>query len=454
MKPIRNIIIIVAVIALLSGGFYWVLNFDPEANKEPEATPTYAPSIVVTKIDRDSIQKVSIHNGSESYYVNKHGSDWLLNDRTDIKLSSSRISTMLYDCATVSAKEIIAEEADDLSVYGLDQTTRSITVECSDGSGYTIRIGNASIDNSICYLMLEGTKTVYAKTVSGCNSLILPMNELLDKTIYSVSSENLHTITIKRPDTENVRLVNKLVSEKDGEKLYEWRMEEPLVKVANDYNINEQMIEKISILSAVDVIPFPDGSTDYGFANPAAVYSVSEHDSDKAYTVTVGKKTEDGKTYLKLAGSQTVYTVESDSLSFLSLSYQQLVDSLVHIENIDDIAEIHIDGLGKSYHLTINGADDTATYAINGKTVEEKKFKKAYQTVIGFSLSSFTKTPTNGAPEFTVKYTRKDGSKVTVECIPYDDRNYVTKVNGEGNLIIRKKQVETMIEQLDKTIAE
>lgn len=454
MKPIRNILIIIAVIAVLAGGFYWVLKFDPEAGKEPEPTPTYAPSVIVQKVDRDSIQKITVTNNGETYFIVKNGSEWLLDNDPGIKLSSSRISTMLYDCATVSAKEIIAEQVEDLSVYGLENPKRSISVMCTDGNAYEILVGNTSIDNSICYLMVAGEQTVYAKTASGCDSLIVPISELLDKTIYSVDSEKLKMITINRPDTENVRLVNVFVSENEGNKIYEWRMEEPLVKVANDYNINEQMIEKISYLSAVDVIPFPNSSTDYGFAKPTAVYSVSEHDSDTVYTVTVGKTTNDGKTYIKLAGSQTVYTVESDALSFLSLNYQQLVDSLVHIENIVDIAEIKIDGLGKSYHLTINGSEDDATYTINGKTVEEKKFKKAYQTVIGLSLSSFTKSPVHGASEFTVKYTKKDGSKVTVECIPFDDRNYVTKVNGEGNLIIRKKQVETMIEQLDKTIAE
>lgn len=455
MKPIRNIIIIIAVIALLCGGFYWVIKFDPNANKEEgEQSLPLSQSVEVLKIDRDSIQKITVTNADETFFIAKNGNDWFMNNDGNIKLNTSRISTLLYDCATVSAKEMIAENVEDFSVYGLDQPKRQVKIECSDGNSYTVLVGNNSIDGSICYLKLEGTNTVYAKTSSGCDSLIPTMSNLLDKAIYSVNAENLALITINRPNTENVRLVNVFVEENENGKIYEWRMEEPLVKVANDYNIREQMLEKISTLTAVDVIPFPDSATDYGFNNPMAVYTVSEQENAKSYTVTVGRTTNDGKTYVKLSGSNTVYTVASDALSFLSLNYQQLVDSLVHIENIVDIAEININGLGKTYYLTITGADDDVTYTINGKNVEEKNFKKAYQTIIGLSLSSFTKTPVQGAPEFTVIYTKKDGTKSTVECIPYDDRNYVVKVNGKGNLIIRKKQVTTMIEQLDKTIAE
>jgi len=438
MKPIKNIVIILAVIGLLIGGFYWVNNFQPKEKTDDSATPSFAPSVIVSKIERDSIQKVTVNNEGETFTISKNGEDWLLNNDADVKLTSTGISSFLYDCATISAKEIIEENVTDFSVYGLDQPKRSVVIECSDGNTLTALVGNSSIDGSICYLMMEGQTTVYAKSSSGCSSLVIPMSKLLEKSIYSIGSDSIGTISLHKTGTEKVRLVNAFVKETEEGKIYEWRMEAPLIKVANDYNIREQMIEKIASLSANEVIPFPSDATDYGFASPQAVYTVSDLENTTSYTVTVGKDTDDGNTYVKLSDSKTVYTVPKDSISFIHLNYQQLVDSLVHVENIIDIAEINISGLGKSYHLTISGSDDNATYKINDKDIEEKSFKKAYQTIIGLSLSSFSKNPVTAASEFTIVYTKNDGTQVTVECIPYDDRNYVTKVNGEGNLVIRR----------------
>ena len=63
---------------------------------------------------------------------------------------------------------------------------------------------------------------------------------------------------------------------------------------------------------------------------------------------------------------------------------------------------------------------------------------------IGLCLDDFT-TSGGGETVFTITYKKLDGSQSVVKCLTYDDRNYLVKVNGEGNLLIRKKQIAPLL---------
>ena len=86
--------------------------------------------------------------------------------------------------------------------------------------------------------------------------------------------------------------------------------------------------------------------------------------------------------------------------------------------------------------------------AINGKTVEESKFRLAYQAVLNLNLDDFA-TRSGGSVDFTITYHKNDGSTTIVRCLNYDDRNYLVTVNGSGNLLIRKKQIDNMITSVE-----
>lgn len=451
MKPIRNILILAGIIAVLCGGFYFVYRYEPAEDTEPAASS--APAVSVLKLERDSIVSVSVTNAGETYQLSKNDGQWVVNQNPSIPVNQSKVSTLLYDCASVSAKEIIEEDVQDFAPYGLAEPERSVQIATEDGVVTTVLIGSASLDNSVCYIALEGDTTVYSKSTSGCDSLAMPLSKLLDTSVYSISQENIGGITIERQGTERIELIRVQTGENDGEPLYEWRMESPLKKAANDYTLSNQVLSAIAAVSADEVIAEPANAAEYGLDSPRVVYGVRNQSGSESYTVLVGN-TKGENTYIKLKDKTAVYLVSTEALSFTELSYQQLADTLVHIENIDEVSEITLNGLGKAYTMIISGSDDNAVYTINGKTIEESRFKKAYQTVIGLTLSTFTKDKVSGEAEFTIRYKKKDGTEALVECISHDDRNYVVLVNGQGNLIVRKKQVSTMIEQLEKTLAE
>ena len=439
MKPLRNILILVVVIGLLAGGLYAVSKI-----KKPveEQTVVGLPETVTAfQTEKDNILSVTVKNPEEEYSLVKQGETWLINGNSSIKISPSLVETFLFECANVAASELIEENAQNLSQYGLDQPKRWVSLKLADGRTVKVIIGNATLDSYFSYLMIEGETKVYTKSTSGCETLTGPMANLADKNIYSMDKNNIGTVEIIRNGAETVFLDRVKMSKEGEQDAFQWTMRKPLVKEANTYRIESELLTNLVSQVAESVVLIPKSGVDYGFNNPRATYTITSLDKKEHYTVTVGK--EDGAySYIRLKNDNTIYRVPTQQLDFLSLSYMDLVDKAVYMENVKNVSEVTISGLGKSY--TLKPSDN----AINGKTVEESKFRLAYQAVLNLNLDDFA-TRSGGSVDFTITYHKNDGSTTIVRCLNYDDRNYLVTVNGSGNLLIRKKQIDNMITSVE-----
>ncbi len=440
MKPFKNILILILVIALLIGGLFSVMNFEPK--QEEVITPELPQTVTIFKIEKASIAAVTVVNPEESYTLVDSGGNWVVKGEERVTLSSSRVESFLYECANITGQDLITENAENLSQYGLSEPERTVELTLKNGEKRKILIGNAAFENSVSYLMVEGETKVYTKSTSGCETLTDALEKLMDTSIYTVDANDLSGITIERAGGETVVLDRKRMTAENEEAAYQWRMLSPLQKEANTYRLENELFTNLLSQTAVRVIPVPEAGKDYGFNNPRARYTLKLLDQKTAYTVTVGRE-EGTNTYIRLSGNHSVFLVATEKLDFLNMGYLDLVDKLIHLENIKEVNKVTISGLGKEHVMELNDAENR--YTIDGKTIKDEAFKKAYQTVIGLVLDDFAKqTNASGAVALTITYDKNDGTKTVVTCNNYDDRNYLVKVNGVGNLLIRKKQIDTM----------
>lgn len=449
MKAYRNLIIIILVILVLGGGLYAVTKFEPTSE---DAVQTELPTTVtVYETEKDNIVSLYIVNPEESYTLVKKSGVWCVLEDASVVLDQSRVESLLYECANIAGQKLVNEKAVDLSQYGLDNPKRTVTIKLSDGTSVKVLVGNAAFENSVSYLMVEGETKVYTKSTSGCNTLTGMLSALLDTEIYTMDTENIGLVTIRRNGGETIVLDRVKVQTEGGEDAFQWTMRSPITKEANTYRIDEELLPNLLSQKAASVIAIPEAGFDYGFTNPQAVYTIESLDKSESYTITVGKQNGEN-TYISKKGDTSVYLVATDKLDFLKLNYNDLIDKLIHLEDIKTVSEVQLSGLGKAYTMTISAAEN-ATYTINGKEIKEDDFKKVYQAVIGFTLDGFAKSGGKDTA-FTITYKKRDGSQSVVKCLNYDDRNYLVTVNGSGNLLIRKKQVDNMIKTIESALAQ
>jgi len=447
MKSTKSMIILCVIILLLACGLYFVENFTP--NTGDTGTEEETKSVSVLSIDANAIRSISVVHPEGDYILNKSKDHWTVKNNPDIPLVQNRITTLLGQCMNLTAYEIVGEKVDDLTPYGLAEPKKTMTVSLTNGKKYTFSIGHTVLEGKLCYFTVSGDEKIYTKSLSSCESLIAPLSDYISLNLYTMEAENIGSVTLAVRDADTIQLENEM----KGENTYQWKMKAPLSREANSYGLGEQLLPSISSITASEVIPVPDNTLDYGFEDPKATLTVKSLDKAEVYTITVGQSDEDNS-YVMLNGSSCVYKVPNTALQFLSITYLDLVNKLVHIENIVDMSQINISGFdGTEYQLTINGQGDNATYAINGVPAETTKFKTIYQSVIGISLDGYSNAG-GGSKVGSIEYIRTDAQKTIVTFYGFDDRNYLVKVNGEGNLLVRKKQVETLISLLQNATAE
>ncbi len=449
MKPMRTILIFLAVIILLGSGFYFVMQFDPQSSKPSDITS----DLYMYQTNPKNIVALSVTSQNGSYYLQKFDDKWVANSDPAIAISQDKVNTLAYQAANISAVELIEEKASNFSPYRLDKVRRSLTITLNDGTDIVVLIGSAAEDDSLCYAMIQGENNVYTKLSATCDNLIPGLDELFDQTLYRIPAEEISNISIEKAGARPISLQKNPADVVDGKTTYEWQMLSPLAKTGNEFTITESLLQVLSSMDASRVIPAPKANTDYGFNQPKAKFSVKNADGTKSYTVLIGNQNENAS-YAKLDdNSATIYEIPESKLSFLELNYLEFVDKTIHIENISDVLEVRLSGLGKDYTMSIS--ESAQTYAINGKTIPQKAFKTVYEAMVGMTMDDFP--PTNPGGEtvaFSIVYTKANGTKNTVDFVQFDDRNYRAAVNGIGNLLVRQKKLDNFISLIEKTIAE
>lgn len=95
--------------------------------------------------------------------------------------------------------------------------------------------------------------------------------------------------------------------------------------------------------------------------------------------------------------------------------------------------------------------EEVATYKVDGKEVEEKPFKKAYQSVIGVLVDSENTKELRENPEVKTTFFLNKGPdrEVHINYVPYDDDFYAVFRSGKAEFVVNKKSVHKMLDDVD-----
>ena len=436
MKLYRNLIILFVAIAVLVGAFIGVSMIVPESEENKTEEPLVSEAISVFEVDSSAVTKVLVKTSDEEYSVTKSGDSLILSNGTGLNISKSKLQSLIYSCSSVSASKIMTEKAGDAYKFGFDSAESSVTVETEDGTSKTILIADATLDNKSGYIKLADSDTVYLKSMYGIDNLTPEYKEFVDKTLLSIDTGDLSllkNVYISKQGNTAVKL-EYINTATQAEEKYAWKMTTPVYADVNGQVLSEHVLTHLENLTAVDIAEAHVKDRNiYEFNNPYAVFSI-EYDS-KTTKLIFGKKYNDYR-FVMIDGYDSVYTIKDSSASFLDVPYQNLMSQLIHVEYIDQVSKVEIAGPDTDIIMEIN--DDE--YKINGKSIEKKSFSKAYQAVIGISLDSVDLNATSsGNYDAAIKYTKNDGSVVTVGFISVSERNYLAVVDGKGNSITAKK---------------
>lgn len=479
MTKFRNIIIMVVVLALLGGSYIFLKN-RPD-REEPQAQKD---KVTILKFDKNEITQMVLKSSKGVLTFNKvekeieeekdgkkekvKKSMWEVDYPHPVVLKQMSVDDIAYSFASLYAERVVEEETpEDLTPYGLKEPQVVAEATLEDGSKKVLLLGNKTAAGNTYYLMVEGQPEVFEVWMNHGEHFNYTLVDVRDKTLASINLPEMTYFKIGKKDSTSLEIkINENQSEDEAQfGLGMWTMTSPYSEPRGvDGEAFQKVLEPIASLSIEDFIDDdPQDLGKYGLDQPLSELVIQD-DTNKLH-LYFGKDADDGKVYFKIGDAKTVYSMSKNKLEFMNTKPFQLIEKFAYIVYIDNVDKIVVEGKGKNHTLTLDrktkkaekeGEEDEeiTTYRVDGKEVDEKPFKKYYQSLIGILADAENDKELSGTPEVKTTFFLNKGKEreVHVNYIPYDKDFFAIFKNEKAEFVTHRSQVNGMLEDLEALI--
>jgi hypothetical protein len=192
MKLYRNAIILIIILALLFGVYLFVTN--KKGKDSPQDTRNFEKII---DLDTLEMEELTIENKGEKLIFIKKDKEWELKYPEGIRYDSSKLNSVAINFSSVFVEKVIEEDASDLAQYGLDKPIL-VSSKMKDGTVETLEIGNLTPTGGAYYVKKKDSNKVCTTDPYTINKVIVKRNDIRDRTLFTVESDDITKISMER----------------------------------------------------------------------------------------------------------------------------------------------------------------------------------------------------------------------------------------------------------------
>ena len=486
MKKSTKLVSAVVVLAVL-GGVYVGINSYVSKEESAGSSSEEESKTEVFSVKTDDIKSLEFIIDKKDTTFEKKDDSWVKKDETAFPVNQTTLDSAASALEKVEADRVL-EKVDDLTEYGLDSPSNSVTVTTADGTT-KFNIGDENTSTNQYYISRDDEdSTVY---VVAADTVTPFMNSLYD---YA-QGEDFPTI-----DSSTVKKVQ--VSEDKGSYVLEENSDGATWDVSTDGSSDKETADTTAagnVTSGLGNFAFDEfvnynaeDLSQYGLDKPYATITVnyqeeaeedsSESDSeasesvsedssadssggsssdekktttvDKQQVIYVGDEAGDDSRYVTVDNKQ-VYTMSTDTLSaVIDKKASDLWSLIVNYQSVKTLDQLQVTYGNETSTVNVSretSEDDdgneteTTTYKLNGDEIDSTTFTTFYNKLInmaGQKRLTDTYTPATD-PEMTAVFTDTDNNQTTVTFYTYDT-NYYAVVVGNKVFLVNKMTVKEM----------
>lgn len=482
-----SLISLVVVLAIAVGAYEAAQYFKPAADEEEEQTYE-STTVKLIEHDRSEVASVTVElpDGGSYTVLNNNAYDedgaenapadgspaYSIEGAENFDLDQSAAKTLLGYAANLTATKLVAENAADLSAYGLDKPQATVTMTYRDGSKNVWLIGSQAPTSTSSYFCEQGSKAVFLIYQSAAQNMVKALTALHTCEMpWSITDTTTITDLVIEPTDGETIEINYDDNTESNLSVSSLRLVQPFVYGANSDRVDE-MFNAVAALTIDAYAGEVDALTGTGLEDGAYRYRVAVQvmpDSTKpeetvTYTYLVGDFASADAVYVKPDDSTAVYTVDSSSLSFLdNATPGYLVDQFSNLIYIARVDALDIKTADDEWNITIertpqldeDGSEtdkENEAFYFDGEPTDETLFRKLYQEIIGTMNSKLCDDyHFEGKVYCTVTYTLNvEPNELTIEYLDYDDDYLAVRRDGLTLFLIKRDRVDSMINSLNE----
>ena len=356
--------------------------------------------------------------------------------------------------------DIIDIKGENLKDYGLDKPLAVVTGKFTDGTESIVKIGNDAPGGTETYIQYGNDKAVYLVSHDAIKAVFYSPLDLisLEITPSSTTSENNQPISVTLTGTNYPQKVV-LVSNDDETVGAYFKMTSPKEAPAN-VTLASEITGKIKGISAEKVLavnPTTAQMKSFGLDKPVA--QIEAKFLDGTIVLQAGKVDENGKVNIYSKDNNVVYLISANMVAWATASYDELKYEYIAKPLVDYVktVKVTVDGKTYSYDLAKKTVKD-----LDGNETEELTVKSGGKDIKTAYFETFYNNLTNVLREESADKYKKDGSAVlkvefvynngkatdTVEYYNAGNRKYIAQVNSVADGVV----YETYINQIKQDV--
>jgi hypothetical protein len=265
----------------------------------------------VLDVEQSEVNTLELKTSTGQFLLTKRGDDWQLQQPRQLPADSGEVNSILSQLSFAKMTEVVAEEAQDLKAYGLDDPTITARLRTEKGGEQMLMLGKK-----------EGEQ-YYGKT--NARSAVFKvggdLRTKLDVTLFKL--RNKKPVIFDQDDITRVRIKNEhqtIVCEKTAED--KWLLKEPADKKDKEAKRYE-LFNPLEFSDAKEIFDAPSKEATAALANPVVEVQLTKKDG-QTITVSVSKKVGDS-VYVRNSLSPAVMKFESNLLDDLNFKVDAIV---------------------------------------------------------------------------------------------------------------------------------
>jgi hypothetical protein len=440
----------VIVAAGLFGYIYFV-----ESKKDPKTDESGSGLTkrekVFTGLDKLKVKSLTLKKrGGEAVHAEKTGDTWSLVSPQEVAADAGEIGTLLDALQNLETEEILNENATDLAPFGLTEPKVSVSLVAEGApKPFEFDLGDSVPAGSSIFARVPGKPRLFTVSSTLENTLSKSAFDLRDRGVVKVKKDAIRAFEVFEKNKPVYRLVRGAAGEDD------WKVASPVSTRAARWTADSLLglIENLRMESIATEDAKPADLAKYGLGASARRVVLSL-EGDKALTLEVGKKTDDGKYYARDAASKLVAVIPSALADDLDKGLKNL-----RATRLLDVATYEVTSLDVTSGGTTKTFTKTTTKGKDGvdqiswkataplKDAPEEATTSAMIAIGGVEVSEFIDAP-KAASTYGLE---APALRVTLH---FDKKEDWFEVSVKGDQAFARRRDDVAVLKIDKAKAE
>ena len=444
---------------------------------EGEVLGTNNRILMMEHLEKADMQSIEVHNSHGSYTMYRgDDEEFYIKGYEGAPYSLEALSSLVVSTGyTLSITRVGYDFTDEeMSAYGLgpNDDYAWYTITKRDGTTHTVHIGDKIPTGGGYYAAYKGRNAVYvldtsiAKTVlANLTDIILPILSypLSTATYYMVDDFYLYR------DGDVVVWIDFLTGEEmnDAAAIGQYIMLYPADYTPNTTNY-DTILQKLAAFYGIACVELgrtnepidPDHLLEaYGINIDDPAYGIVYTYKDITSAIYFSEPDENGLMYAYSQLFNLVATLSYSDVSFLDWDIIKFVDRPVFFKNINDIAQIRIQGqeIDETFILEGEGQDLIVTPKSTGRPFDPddvQNFRQLYKVLLSIHMEDYSPVTDTSELEcmMTMTVVTDAGETIEYKFYPYSTRRCYYTINGSGLFYTYSDQIQKVLNDTVRAI--